>query len=181
MDESLQELENELKRLTPRAPRAALHEALARELDGETVTFVAAPESRASASGSLPGRKWAVWALAGVTAAAAALVVSLTMRRAEPVAPEGTAPAVVQDSSAQPSEDAAPALASGNRYEPVHASSVLYDLQESAPTLLPDRTEGREVRYRYVDTYTWKNPTTNASLRWSVPRDEVRLVRTNFN
>ena len=68
-----------------------------------------------------------------------------------------------------------------NRYQPVHASSVLYDLQEDGATTLPDQTEGRQVRYRYVDTYTWKNPATNASLRWSVPRDEVRVVRASLD
>jgi hypothetical protein len=39
----------------------------------------------------------------------------------------------------------------------------------------------RRVRARYLDTYTWKNPTTNASLRWSVPRDEIRLVSATLN
>jgi hypothetical protein len=68
-----------------------------------------------------------------------------------------------------------------NRYQPVRASSVLYDLKEDELTRLSDQTEGRQVRYRYVDTYTWKNPATNASLRWSVPRDEVRLVRANLD
>jgi uroporphyrinogen-III synthase len=68
-----------------------------------------------------------------------------------------------------------------NRYQPVQASSVLYDLKEDGTAYLPDQTEGRQVRYRYVDTYTWKNPATNASLRWSVPRDEVRLVRASLD
>jgi hypothetical protein len=68
-----------------------------------------------------------------------------------------------------------------DRYEPVQASSVLYAMHESPPTTLPDRTQGREVRYRFVDTYTWKNPARNASVRWSVPRDEVRLIRANLD
>ena len=68
-----------------------------------------------------------------------------------------------------------------NRYQPVRASSVLYDLKEDGTGTLPDQTEGRQVRYRYVDTYTWKNPATNASLRWSVPRDEVRVVRASLD
>lgn len=90
------------------------------------------------------------------------------------------APDALTAETASPIE-MAPTMATSNRYEPVHASSVLYDLQESDPKLLPDRTEGREVRYRYVDTYTWRNPTTNASVRWSVPRDEVRFVRASLD
>ena len=74
-----------------------------------------------------------------------------------------------------------PAVVPVNRYEPIKASSVLYDMKEDGAATLPDQTEGRQVRYRYVDTYTWKNPTTKASLRWSVPRDEVRLVRASLD
>ncbi|MEJ1974467.1 MAG: hypothetical protein WDM96_19030 [Lacunisphaera sp.] len=70
---------------------------------------------------------------------------------------------------------------SANRYEPVRASSVLYEMKDDGVAYLPDRTEGRQVRYRYVDTYTWRNPATQASLRWSVPRDEVRLVRASLD
>jgi hypothetical protein len=75
----------------------------------------------------------------------------------------------------------APAAAPTNRYEPVKATSVLYDLKEDGLATLPDQTEGRQVRYRYVDTYTWRNPATRASLRWSVPRDEVRVIRASLN
>jgi hypothetical protein len=31
-----------------------------------------------------------------------------------------------------------------------------------------------------VDTITWKNPRTNASVRWTVPREEVRVVPVKF-
>lgn len=162
MDESLQELENELKRLTPRGPSAALLGALEREL-GAAVP--AEPVRRYATATSLRSWKWASWSLAGA-AAAIALVILLQRKPAR---------------DATPVEPAAPAAVAVNRYEPIQATSVLYDLQESAPTTLPDRTEGREVRYRFVDTYTWRNPATNASLRWSVPRDEVRLVRANLD
>lgn len=177
MDESLQELENELKRLTPCAPSASLLKTLEREL-GATAASPAGLRT-AHREASVRSWKWAAWALAGAAAAAAAFVVVLDSRRVAPVLdePEPAGPVAVQEAPAATRE---PTLAAG-RYEPVHAATVLYALQEGAPTVLPDRSEGREVRYRYVDTYTWRNPTTNASLRWSVPRDEVRLVRTNFN
>jgi len=68
-----------------------------------------------------------------------------------------------------------------NRYEPVRASSVLYEMKDDGLAMLPDNTQGRQVRYRYVDTYTWKNPATKASLKWSVPRDEVRLVQASLD
>ncbi len=176
MDETLQELVNELKRLTPRRPSGALLASLEREL-GPAVPV--APTRRYSSATNLGSWKWAPWALAG---AAAVIALALFMRssRVAPVPPVEQSP-VSEMAATTPTPEPAGSAPDVNRYEPVRASSVLYDLQEGAPTTLPDRTEGREVRYRYVDTYTWKNPATNASVRWSVPRDEVRLVRANLD
>lgn len=171
MDETLQELENELKRLTPRRPSAGLMQALEREL-GPAPVVSSAP--RYSSATSLRSWKWATWSLAGMAAAIA--VVAVVQFNRQPAKP--AAPAVATNT--QPVAPAA-TPAPLNRYQPVHASSVLYDLKEDGATTLPDQTEGRQVRYRYVDTYTWKNPATNASLRWSVPRDEVRLVRASLD
>lgn len=169
MDETLQELENELKRLTPRRPSAGLMQTLEREL-GPSATGEAT--ARYSSATSLRSWKWATWSLAGM-AAVIALVLMLQYHR-QPVNPPA-AVAATQPVSAKSKDTPV------NRYQPVQASSVLYDMKEDGPTYLPDRTEGRQVRYRYVDTYTWKNPATNASLRWSVPRDEVRLVRASLD
>ena len=66
------------------------------------------------------------------------------------------------------------------RARPVKAANLLYDLQDEGLVLLEDNTPVRRMRARYVDTYTWKNPATNASLTWSVPRDEVRMVPARF-
>lgn len=175
MDESLQELENELKRLSPRRPSPSLHAALERELGAPAP---AAPVRPYTSATSLRSWKWASWSLAGA-AAAALIALAVFTKSGRKAAPSPSAP--VDRVVAAPAPQPAPREVAANRYEPVKASSVLYDLQEGDPTTLPDRTEGREVRYRYVDTYTWKNPSTNASLRWSVPRDEVRLVRANLD
>jgi hypothetical protein len=171
MDETLQELENELKRLTPRRPSPSLMRALEHHLGAE-VASESAPRHRTVFS--LRSWKWTTWSLAGAAAAIALVILVQSSRR--PV-PAPMAPAVALSQRA-----ATPAVEKPvNRYEPVQASSVLYDLKEDGTAQLPDQTEGRQVRYRYVDTYTWKNPATNASLRWSVPRDEVRLVRANLD
>ena len=45
---------------------------------------------------------------------------------------------------------------------------------------LEDGTPARRARLQFVDTITWKNPRTNSSLRWSVPREEVRIVPVVF-
>jgi hypothetical protein len=170
MDDTLQELENELQRLSPRRPTAGLMQKLEREL-GPVAAVEPAPRNRTATS--LRSWKWTMWSLAGA-AAALALIAVVQFNHApaqSQVALANTPPLVAP----QPTETAV------NRYQPVRATSVLYDLKEDELTRLSDQTESRQVRYRYVDTYTWKNPATNASLRWSVPRDEVRLVRASLD
>ena len=169
MDNSLDELENELGRLTPRRPSAGLMDRLEHDLGAGSAAPVAPKYTSAT---SLRSWKWAGWSLAGAVAAVAVLLGVRGTR--EPVVTSPAASPVVAIASS-------PAQRAVNRYEPVKASSVLYDLKEDGAATLPDQTEGRQVRYRYVDTYTWRNPATNASLRWSVPRDEVRLVRASLN
>jgi len=171
MDESLQELENELKRLTPRRPSPALMQAFERELGHEPADISAHHQAMAT---NLRSWKWAMWSFAGV-AAAIALVAVVQFNHQPPIAPAPSLATVAPVSASKAT------LNPLNRYEPVKATSVLYDLKEDGAATLPDQTEGRQVRYRYVDTYTWKNPTTHASLRWSVPRDEVRLVRASLD
>jgi hypothetical protein len=176
MDETLLELENELKRLTPRRPSAPFHAALEEAMRVPTPGL---PPRRYTTATTLRSWKWAAWSLAGA-AAAVACVFTLQAVRDEPAPAIEPVPASGL-AVAGPEQPAQTVAAVANRYEPVQATSVLYDLHEGATTTLPDRTEGREVRYRYVDTYTWKNPATNASLRWSVPRDEVRLIRASLD
>lgn len=171
MDDTLQNLENELKRLPARKPSVHFMEELQRELGTVTPALNARP-----ALGLARWRtwSWAAWSLVG---AAAGLVIMAVVQPKPAGVVTKAAPEV-------PLASISPTLAPGvpaNRYEPVKATSVLYDLSEEGLTTLPDRSEGRQLRYRFVDTYTWKNPTTNASLRWSVPRDEVRLVRANLD
>lgn len=179
MDESLLELESELKRLSPRGLPPALLAKVEAEL-GSSPSATKAPGRRYSTATSLRLWKWVSWSLAGAAAAGIALAAILQIRHQAPAVEPASPATLATTASAQP-ETSAALPATTNRYEPIQATSVLYDLQEGAPATLPDQTEGRAVRYRYVDTYTWKNPATNASLRWSLPRDEVRLVRTNLN
>ena len=169
MDNSLEELENELGRLTPRRPSAGLLDRLEHEL-GRGSPAPAVP--RYPTATSLRSWKWANWSLAGALTAVALLLAMRFTREPAISVPVITPVQVVA---------AAPAVPLANRYQPVKATSVLYDLKEDGTATLPDRTEGRQVRYRYVDTYTWRNPATNASLRWSVPRDEVRVIRASLN
>ena len=64
--------------------------------------------------------------------------------------------------------------------KPVAAEKVLYAARDEGLVTLEDGTTARRERLSYVDTITWKNPRTNASLTWSVPREEVRVVPVHF-
>lgn len=190
MDESFQDLENELKALRPRRPSVLLRAQVERELGSATsaaprpATPAAATGGRYTTASTFRSWKWAGWQLA----AAAAVVVLLSVvavLRPRSVAPETSAPVnSVADAPAGEAQRVEPLLASAparDVYRPVKAANVLYDLQDEGLVLLDDNTPARRVRARYVDTYTWKNPATNASLRWSVPRDEVRVLPTSFH
>jgi hypothetical protein len=115
-----------------------------------------ARELGASAPAQVPqiGFRW--WWVALPAAAAVALVFNYRLR--DPAA------------AAQP-------VAS---FKPVAAENVLYAAADEGLITLDDGTPARRERLHFVDTITWRNPRTNASLVWSVPREEVRIVPVRF-
>ena len=161
MDDELQHLEAELKRLRPAGPTRDFLARIARELATPTV---AAP----------PGRAPLGWLWAGVLPAAAAFVVLIAVigRKSQ----SGTIPASSPRSVAAiapPEEASAP-------FKPVAAENVLYAAQDEGLVTLEDGTPARRERLNYVDTITWRNPRTNASVRWTMPREEVRVIPVKF-
>jgi hypothetical protein len=167
MDESLQELETELKSLQPRRPSAQWSARVGREL------AVAPARTQYTSATNLSSWKWFGWRSA-VTAAAVALVTTLGVLNFKPVQPASvTTPPVVASTNSAP--------ASRDHYPPVTATNVLYDLKDEGLVQVDSDTSARRLRYRYLDTYTLKNPKGNASLKWSVPRDEIRVLPTSFN
>jgi hypothetical protein len=64
--------------------------------------------------------------------------------------------------------------------KPVAAENVLVSASDEGFVTLADGTAARRERLQFVDTITWKNPRTNSSLRWSIPREEVRIVPVVF-
>jgi hypothetical protein len=196
-DTSLQDLENELKALRPRRPSVLLRARVEHELSqssASAATPATAEPKRATAprytsATTLRSWKWFSWQMAA--AAGVALAVSLSVwhwQTAETAAPAASEQSLAQNAKPLPTfppvatepANSSRALAARDSYRPVKAANVLYDLQDEGPVLLEDNTPARRVRARYVDTYTWKNPATNASLKWSVPRDEVRVMPTRF-
>ena len=64
--------------------------------------------------------------------------------------------------------------------KPIAAENVLVSARDEGLVTLADGTEARRERLHFVDTITWKNPRTHASLVWTVPREEVRVVPISF-
>lgn len=190
MDESLQELEAELKRLTPRRPSAGWEERLTRDLAPATVPAATPAKSSAPTTATnFTSWKWAGWKLAAALGLGTLIGLLLPHRgeRTATPAPEAVAATeTAPDRTAAPRREPTPAasaepVAATERYRPVAAANVLYDLKDEGPIQLDDLTPARRLRYRYVDTYTWKNPASNASVRWCLPREEVRVVPVRLN
>lgn len=150
MDNELENLEAELKRLRPAPSSARLTARVGREL-------AAAPARRLAAS-----IHWLWAAMLPAAAAAVAMFVQF-------VPPAGRAVAV-------------PALAAVDDapLKPVAAENVLVAARDEGLVTLDDGTPARRERRHYVDTIVWKNPRTHASLTWTVPREEVRIVPVVF-
>jgi hypothetical protein len=112
----------------------------------------------------LDGTRHTFWAWAALPLAAALVGVVLLKDKAvgPPVAPT-LAPALIVTT-----------------YKPVSAENLLYDSRDEGLVTLADGTTARRYRRSYVDTITWKNHGTQASLRWSVPRTEERVVPVTF-
>jgi len=149
MDDELQQLEAELRRLRPRNP---------------------SPKLQARVSAKLAPRDQSIWWWAALPlAAAVALALAPWFRPTDANAP------VAPITQVAPKMDTVP-----DEYQPVAAENLLYATQDEGVVTLTSGAQARRVRNSYVDTITWRNPRTNASLRWSVPRDEVRVVPVNF-
>ncbi len=175
MDESLQQLEAELKSLRLRSPSPQLVDRLTNELIAET-DGLAAPVRRYASATNLGSWKWLGWRAAGLAAvlAVGAVVTYVALRPQLPTAAEPSARLAVNT----PVNSAADHP--GDRYQPVAAANVLYELKDEGTVKIDDGTSVRQVRARYVDTYTWKNPRKNASIKWTVPRDEIRVLPASY-
>jgi hypothetical protein len=158
MDDDLLKLEAELKALRPAAPTRDFLARLERELT---------PPVPLAASAQRTSRAWWLAAAALPIAAAMALLLVVSSRREQPAAVASNAIAGTR----QPAPES---------FKPVAAENILVAARDEGLITLDDGTPARRERFNYVDTITWKNPRTNASVRWSVPREEVRVVPVVF-
>jgi hypothetical protein len=170
MNDDFSDLEAELKRMRPCAPSSELQARLAATLDRP-----AAPAAQpVSIDRSVIFRRAWRWMLWPVAVAAGVVLALVVTRQSDPVLPSA-------DQIAHPigGNEAGPIAATTtdtDLYKPVSAENVLYDSRDEGLVTLDDGTAAHRVFQSYLDTYTWRNPRTDASLSWTVPRDEMRIV-----
>ncbi len=148
-------MDDELKDLEAELRRlrpAPVTDRLWARLEGELAT--AAPPPAAPADW-----RW-LWSFALPAAAAAALMV---WQPGRPAPARGTG-----------------AVLAGGALRPVAAENLLVRARDEGLVTLDDGTPARRERWTFVDTITWSDPRTNASLTWTVPREEVRVVPVVF-
>jgi len=150
MDDDFRELEAELRRLRPIGPSQHLMVALEDGLRDER------PVARE------PRRIWVALPIAAALAALLALAPTLRRDRA-----------ALADSGANRDFPAA-------AFTPVSARNLLLSARDEGYVTLADGTLAHQVRRSFVDTITWKNSATRASLVWTVPREEIRATPVTF-
>lgn len=162
MPDDFSDLENELKSMRLRPVCPSLAEKIEQEL---TLDPVGSPSRAYKSATTWRSWKWAAWPVA----AAAGVAIWFSFNRNHAGQPAGSAVAMTPPAS----------VSSADVYKPVSADKLLASEEEERITLA-DGTPARRVRAQYVDTITWQNPQTKASFRWSVPREEVRVVPVSF-
>lgn len=180
MDDELQNLEAELKRLRPLEPSSELIARIEGEIGSEKLGPRRASTTGADGNAGLraarsdaavetptfrPGPSPMRWIWVAAFPAAASLIVVLWQFRPR----TGTA--------ALPPEIAAADVAA---LKPVRAENVLVEASDEGFVTMADGTRARRERLQFVDTIVWRDARTKASLTWSVPREEVRVVPIVF-
>ncbi|WP_414663984.1 hypothetical protein [Horticoccus sp. 23ND18S-11] len=123
--------------------------------------------------------RWPWWTAFPV---AAALAVVIWQTGRGPVLPGPNAP---EENALAPAVAAGPEARAGSDggaagLKPIRVENLLVEASDEGVVTLADGTRARRERLQYVDTIVWKNARTNASLTWSVPREEVRVVPVSF-
>jgi hypothetical protein len=73
-----------------------------------------------------------------------------------------------------------PASVADAAFKPVGIRDILVNSRDEGYVVLADGRTARRMIEAHVDTITWLNPRSAASIQWSVPRDELRIVPVVF-
>jgi len=158
MDEEFEQLEAELRRLRPIAADRRLQEAIAKKLSPVRSTSVL--------------RRARTWIALPIAATLVGSVLYFTT----------FSPPISRPTASPPASGTLPAAAHSPmpQFKPVAARNILVSATDEGLVSLADGTPARRIRQSYVDTITWQNAATKASLTWTVPREEVKVVPVSY-
>ena len=158
----MNDLEKELKQLTPRGLSPAALEDIRREVGPSQP---AGPAMQHTADG--PFLFWGRRLLrtAAVLAVAAGLAAILFMTRDEPPVHKDTVALVP-----------APAALTNEQQGAISMSTVLVDQHDEGTIVDPTHGPVRRVRCRFVDNVRWDHPRTGGTVIRQTPREEIVLV-----
>jgi hypothetical protein len=165
MNDDFTDLENELKQLSPRPVSEGLRQRVAVQL--ETAAFC---ESQAIVHRfpveqyRKPRNSLRVMFWSASSAAIAAVWVFLALSGTE---------SLRQPVTTLPLQVAASDIAQ-THFKPVSVKQQVLETQDLGFVTLSDGSTAKKVYEKAVDTYTWRDAKTNASLSWSIPREELR-------
>ena len=120
--------------------------------------MIAQIEHQLSSQPARVAAKWMWWAVPLATAA-----VFVFVFRYSGAEPRG--PVVTREGAGSPAV-----------FQVVGSENVLLNARDEGVTTLPDGTPARRVRETYLATVVWKDPKSDASLKWTVPREEFRII-----
>ena len=75
-----------------------------------------------------------------------------------------------------PRRAAGPRPAVAASFEPVDVRDVLVSARDEGYVTLADGRPARRLVEAHLDTIVWRNPKSAASIKWSVPREELKIV-----
>lgn len=165
MNDELEDMEASLRSLSPRRPSSRVWEAIQPRLSEPVHTAASGEET--FTSGPSPWRLW--FPPVGLAAACLALLL-LWPRNDEIQGHRLSNDERVSRAEATARTEAPP------RLMPVAAEAILCSSEDEGIVSLSNGRTARKLRREYLDIYTWRDPKTNASLRWVMPREEVRVI-----
>lgn len=174
MNNELEQFEAELRRRRPTDLPPGLVDRISREL---------APPTPVQGLRRSVFSAWRWWTLAFPAAAAAGLAVSLALRPPVVHRPQPPPALASADIPVPPSSVASSTgilATTPVPLAPVKIENVLFSARDEGLVRLEDGSPARRQRLRFVDTIVWKNTESTASLVWTLPREEVRVVRVIY-
>lgn len=177
LDEALQLLEEELRAMTPSAPSDGLRTRVLHALQSAQGSRESQQPLEHAAPLKPPGRAWFGWV--PVAAAASVALMAVVLFPSNP----GNSPELVNNNPQNPTAAKQTAPVTPLRgadfapagWQPTGTDSRLEDVAYDG-LRQKEQTTYRQVRTRYMERRTFRNPKDGTTVEVMVPREHIRLL-----